>query len=140
MQRFRFEKLNVWQSARALNRDVYRSTKLFPTSEQFALTSQLRRSSISISSNIAEGAGRNSDRDFAHFLEQAFASAMELASQVFLALDETYLTKDESEKLLDEIQRLSAQIAALNRSLNVAKSKVVLPKGGSDATRRTTAT
>jgi four helix bundle protein len=136
MQRFRFEKLTVWQSARALNRVVYRATKLFPSSEQFAQTSQLRRSSLSISSNIAEGAGRNSDRDFAHFLEQAYGSAMELASQVFLALDEDYLTQVMSDELLEEIQRLSAQIAALNRSMNVTKSKVVLPKGGSDATRR----
>lgn len=137
MQRFRFEKLTVWQSARALNRVIYRSTKSFPASEQFALISQLRRSSISISSNIAECAGRNSDRDFAHFLEQAYGSAMELASQVFLALDEGYLTAEMSEELLAEIQRLAAQVAALNRSMNVAKSKVVLPKGGSDATRRT---
>ncbi len=110
----------------------------FPTSEQFGLTSQIRRASISISSNIAEGAGRNSDRDFAHFLEQAYGSAMEVASQVFLALDESYLSEETAGKLLDSVQRLPAQIGALNRSLNVTISKVVLPKPGTDATRPTT--
>jgi hypothetical protein len=68
---FRFENLEVWQLARQLNRSVYSSTKKFPKDELFALTSQVRRASISISSNIAEGSGRNSDADFAHFLEIA---------------------------------------------------------------------
>jgi len=68
---FRFEKLEVWHLARHLNRVVYRATNDFPKHEQFGLTSQLRRASVSVSSNIAEGSGRNSDTDFAHFLEIA---------------------------------------------------------------------
>ena len=70
--RFRFERLEVWQEARRINRAIYQLTKKFPREEMFAITSQIRRASISVSSNIAEGSGRNSDKDFAHFLEQAY--------------------------------------------------------------------
>jgi four helix bundle protein len=93
----RFEKLDVWQNARALNQSVYRKIRTFPAEEHFALTSQIRRASISISSNIAEGAGRNSDKDFAHFLEQAYGSCTELASQLFLAFDEGYVSETSSQ-------------------------------------------
>ena len=78
--RFRFEKLEVWQEARKINQVIYRLTRKFPREELFAMTSQIRRASISVSSNIAEGSGRNSDKDFAHFLEQAYGSLMEVAS------------------------------------------------------------
>ena len=69
--RFRFEKLEVWQEARKINQVIYQLTRKFPRQELFAMTSQIRRASISVSSNIAEGSGRNSDKDFAHFLKQA---------------------------------------------------------------------
>ena len=59
--RFRFEKLEVWQEARKINLVIYRLTRKFPREEIYAMTSQIRRTSVSISSNIAEGAGRNSD-------------------------------------------------------------------------------
>jgi hypothetical protein len=65
--RFRFEKIDAWQLARTFNKAVYAASKSFPKDEAFALTAQLRRASISVSSNIAEGSGRNSDADFAHF-------------------------------------------------------------------------
>ncbi len=79
--RFRFEKLEVWQLARALNKLVYAMSRAFPKEEMFALTSQIRQASTSVSSNIAEGSGRNSDTDFAHFLEIAYGSLMEVVSQ-----------------------------------------------------------
>ena len=135
MKQFRFERLDVWQAARALNRAVYQASKRFPASEQYALTSQLRRASISVSSNIAEGAGRNSDRDFAHFLEQAYGSLMEVASQLFLAMDEAYLAEAEAATLLAKVDALAGQLVTLNRALNVDASKVKLPATVSDATR-----
>ncbi len=135
MKRFRFERLDIWQAARALNAAIYQASKRFPTSERYALTSQLRRASISVSSNIAEGAGRNSDRDFAHFLEQAYGSLMEVASQLFLALDEGYLDRTEAATLLTRVDALAGQLVALNRALNVNASKVRLPSSESDATR-----
>jgi four helix bundle protein len=121
--RFRFEKLNVWHDARAVNRLIYQVTKTFPKHEVFAMTSQLRRAAVSISANIAEGSGRNSDRDFAHFLEQAYGSLMEVVSILYLAADESYLSEIELDPLLDDLEKLAKRIAALNRSLEVKTSK-----------------
>ena len=114
---FRFEKLDVWQKARLLNKDINEVTKRFPSSELYALTSQIRRASISVSSNIAEGAGRNSDADFARFLEISYGSLMEVVSQLYLALDEKYLTQDLLSEILEKADILAAQIAALSKSL-----------------------
>jgi four helix bundle protein len=121
--RFRFEKLQVWQEARRLNRTIYRLTRNFPRAELFAMTSQIRRASVSISSNIAEGSGRNSDSDFGHFLEQAYGSLMEVASTFFLALDEGYAKETDLEPLFDELERLAKRLASLNRSLKITTSK-----------------
>lgn len=121
--RFRFEKLNVWQDARVLNRTVYRLTRGFPKHELFGMTSQIRRASVSVSSNIAEGAGRNSDKDFAHFLEQGYGSLMEVASLMFLAWDEAYVSEKDANALFDDIDKLAGGVAALNRSLEVKTSK-----------------
>ena len=121
--RFRFEKLEVWQEARAINRAIYLMARNFPRHEVFAMTSQIRRATVSISANIAEGSGRNSDRDFAHFLEQAYGSLMEVASLCYLALDEGYVSESKLNPLLDDLEKLAKRIAALNRSLDVKISK-----------------
>jgi len=131
-QRFRFERLECWQQARALNRDIYKITRRFPRDEIYGMTSQVRRASTSISSNIAEGSGRNSDKDFAHFLEQAYGSAMEVASLLFLALDEGYLAESDTDVLMEKVAAVSAKVAALNRSLKVPTSKTPFrPQSGS---------
>ena len=114
---FRFEKLEVWHLARTLNRSVYQATKRFPKDELFGLTSQLRRASISVSSNIAEGSGRNSDADFTHFLEIAYASLMEVVSQLYLALDENYITPLEFDTIANASQALAGKLVALSKSL-----------------------
>jgi four helix bundle protein len=121
--RFRFEKLEVWQAARKINQFVYRLTQNFPRRELFAMTSQLRRAAVSISANIAEGAGRNSDKDFAHYLEQSYGSLMEVAAIFYLALDEGYVNSSELEPFFDELELLAKRIAALNRSLSISASK-----------------
>jgi len=121
--RFRFEKLEVWQEAGKINQVIYRLTRKFPREELFAMTSQIRRASISVSSNIAEGSGRNSDKDFAHFLEQSYGSLMEVASIFYLALDEGYVKESDLDPLFDELERLAKRTASLNRSLNVTTTK-----------------
>jgi four helix bundle protein len=126
--KFRFENLKVWQEARKLNRLIYALTRKFPRDELYAMTSQLRRASLSISNNIAEGAGRNSDKDFAHFLEQSYGSVMEVASMHFLALDEGYATEAEAELHLQKLGELAAQIASLNRTLEVPTTKTPFPR------------
>jgi four helix bundle protein len=125
---FRFEKLEVWQDARRVNQKIYHLAKNFPRHEAFAMTSQIRRASISISSNIAEGSGRNSDRDFGHFLEQAYGSLMEVASLFYLALDEGYLAEKDLEPLFEELERLAKRTASLNRSLEIPVSKTPFPR------------
>jgi len=122
--RFRFEKLQVWYEARNLSRDIYRLTQSFPTAELYGLTSQIRRAAVSISANIAEGSGRNSERDFAHFLEQSYGSAMELASHLYLASDLGFFGKESLEALLTCVESAAKRIAALNRSLNINENKV----------------
>ena len=114
---FRFERIEAWQLARVFNRSVYRAARGFPKDEMFALTSQIRRASVSVSSNIAESSGRNSDADFAHFLEIAYGSLMEVVSQLYIALDEKYLGEAEFRALADEADLLTSKIVALTKAL-----------------------
>ena len=114
---FRFEKLDVWHDARRLNRLAYQCTRCFPESERFGLVNQIRRASVSVSSNIAEGSGRNSDPDFARFLEIAYGSLMEVVSQLFLALDEGYVSQDDLSEIMDLAHLLASRLSALCKSL-----------------------
>lgn len=120
---FRFERLSVWQSSRRLTGEIYAVTKTFPKEELFGLTGQLRRAAVSITANIAEGSGRNSDADFAHFLEIAYGSAMEVASLLFVAADAGALTLAVRDTLLGLTTEVTAQLNALNHSLAVPRSK-----------------
>ena len=97
------------------------------------MTSQLRRASISISSNVAEGSGRNSDKDFAHFLEQAYGSLMEVASLLYLSLDEGYVNEAILDEDLERADQLAGRLVALNRSLTVDTSKTPFARKGSRA-------
>jgi four helix bundle protein len=87
----------------------------------------LRRASISISSNIAEGSGRNSDADFAHFLEIAYGSLMESVSQLFLAFDQEYLSEAQLNPLLQEANSLAGIIVGLSKSRG-RKPRIAPPK------------
>ena len=121
--RFRFEKLAVWQAARAFTRAIYQATGAFPRHELFGLPGQLRRAAISVAANIAEGSGRNSDKDFAHFLEQSYGSLMEVACLIHLALDQGFISESTSDELLASTNQLAGQLVALNRSLHVTTTK-----------------
>ena len=114
---FRSERIEAWQLARVFNRSVYKATRGLPKEELFELSAQLRRASVSVSSNIAEGSGRNSDADFAHFLEVAYGSLMEVVSQLFIALDEVYIAQAEFDHLAQQADLLAGKIVALSKSL-----------------------
>jgi four helix bundle protein len=90
-----YRELLVWQKAKALAVDVYRSTERFPRNETYGLTSQLRRAAISVPSNIAEGQGRLTAGEFSHFLGQARGSLLELETQLDIALDLKYLDRNQ---------------------------------------------
>ena len=94
-----FRKLNVYINAKELVRQVYQLLKKFPREEQYALCDQLRRAVISVPSNIAEGSGRQSQKDQAHFYTIAYGSLMEVLSQVDVACDLGYISQDEFDKL-----------------------------------------
>ena len=97
-----YRKLIVWQKAMELVRVVYRLSKDFPSDERYALTNQLRRSAVSIPSNIAEGCGRTSRKDYAHFLAIARGSLYETMTQLELAQDLGYIEISEELKVLSD--------------------------------------
>jgi len=106
-----FKELIVWQKSIALVREIYEVTSQFPQSEQFGLTSQMRRAVVAIPSNIAEGKKRKTKKDFLQFLRIADGSAAELETQIIIARDlfsKVGFTK--AEKLLEEVQKMLATI------------------------------
>ena len=99
-----YKELLVWEKARKIVKEIYLATQVFPDAEKFGLTSQMRRSAISIPSNIAEGSGRTTNKDFAYFLSVALSSAYELETQVILSGDWGFLKNDIEESLLKKIE------------------------------------
>jgi four helix bundle protein len=114
---FRFEKLDVWQKAVDFADRVYVVTRDFPTDERFGLTSQLRRASVSISSNLAEGSGRSSNKDFSHFVEIAYGSLMEVVSQTQVAFRQSFLKDDDRSALYVAAEELARMLSGLRTSL-----------------------
>ena len=105
-----FKELKIWQKGRQFVKDIYILTRKFPNEELFVLTSQMRRAAISIPSNIAEGSGRGTDKDFARFLDIATGSAYELESQLYIACDLEYFPEAELDMYLEKIQELQKMI------------------------------
>lgn len=104
-----FRELQVWQKAMEIAAKMYTLTKTFPSEEKFGLVSQLNRASVSISSNIAEGASRGSDKDFRRFLEIAIGSAFEVESQLLLSQKVGFVSAEQVKELLvllNEEQRM----------------------------------
>lgn len=96
--------LEVWKKSRELVKEIYILTQLFPKEELYSLTSQIRRASISILSNIAEGIGRNSNKETLQFLHFSRGSIYEVETQVYLAFDLGYITQDHLNKILLKIE------------------------------------
>jgi four helix bundle protein len=114
---FRFEKLDVWRLAVDLADQVYRFTKSFPADERFGLTNQMRRAAVSISSNIAEGSGRVSDKDFARFLEISYGSLMEVVSQSAIAHRQQFLHKELYDSIYRDSEELARMLSGLRTTL-----------------------
>ena len=114
-----YKDLVVWQKAMQLVTATYRTTRKFPKDELFGLTSQARRAAVSIPSNIAEGQGRLSEREFRYFLGQGRGSLMELETQLQVAENLGYMQREESEPLL----RLCAEVGRILKGLLASVSK-----------------
>lgn len=113
-----FKELKVWQKAIELATHTYEATKNFPKDEKFGLTSQIRRSVVSISSNIAEGAGRNSNNEFKLFLNYAYGSCSELETQLIISKNLEFLSTDSLTTLSESINEIQKMIASLSNTLN----------------------
>lgn len=116
MKIYSFEKLTVWQKSRKLSFVIYKVTKAFPKEEVFDLTSQMRRSAISISSNIAEGSGRHSAKDKARFSEIAYGSALELLNQIILFKDLEFVSNENYNEIRSEIEEITSMLDSLYKS------------------------
>ncbi|OGL36478.1 hypothetical protein A3F38_00785 [Candidatus Saccharibacteria bacterium RIFCSPHIGHO2_12_FULL_48_21] len=101
-----YRDLKVWQDSYTLTKDIYQLCQRLPKTEQFGLTSQLRRCAVSIPSNIAEGQQRNSPKDFRHFLAIARGSAAELSTQLLIVGDVYKLDTAELVEKLESIQKM----------------------------------
>lgn len=116
MKIFSFEKLIAWQKARELALEIFKITKLFPKDELFGMTSQMRRCSVSVASNLAEGSGRNSMKDKARFTEIAFGSALELLNQLILSFDFEYIEEQKYIEIREKITEVTVLINGLYKS------------------------
>jgi len=112
-----FTKLKVWQKAHTFTINLYKISSTFPSEEKFGLTNQIRRASVSIESNLAEGAGRSSSKEFSRFLDIAQGSAFEVKCQILIAKDLSYIDNQKSELLMEKINEVSRMITLLNQKL-----------------------
>ena len=116
-KKYTYKDLDLYKSAKELVLSVYALLRKFPKEEQYALCDQLRRAVISIPSNIAEGSGRTSSKDQAHFLEMAFGSLMEVECQLDIACDLGYVSNAELESLSVQIASIAAMLSGMRRKL-----------------------
>jgi four helix bundle protein len=119
---FRFERLDVWHKSIAFAERVYEVTRAFPPKEQYGLTSQLRRSAVSISANIAEGSSRTSDKDFSRFIEVSFGSLCETISHLRIARSQEFLAPDQFKELYNAAEELSRMLSSFRNTLGSWKS------------------
>lgn len=121
---FSFEKLEVWQLARKLASSIYRDTAKFPPEEKYLLVSQMRKASVSVASNLAEGSGRTKPKDKAYFTTVAFSSLMELFNQLVFSVDLGYLSDTVLANYRTDIQKLSVKLSNLKQSQLKKLSKI----------------
>ncbi len=116
-----FRQLQIWERSHQLTLRIYRITRQFPSEERYGLIAQMRRSGSSIPTNIAEGCGRNSEADFARFLDHSMGSASELEYQLILSHDLGYLPADQFAEISSELIEIKRMINAFLQKLR-AKS------------------
>ncbi|MFN0728021.1 four helix bundle protein [Polaribacter gochangensis] len=114
-----FRKLDVWNDARFLVKEVYIITSKLPSSEKFGLISQINRCVISIPANIAEGSAKDSQKDFIRFLQFSLGSAYELESHLILCSDLNFIEEKELNLTIDKIQILQRRISSLINTINL---------------------
>jgi len=112
-----YKELKVWQKAVDLTVSIYEVTKMFPSEEIYGIVNQMRRAAVSISSNLAEGAGRGSSKDFCHFLGISLGSAFELETQLIISEKIGFLSNDQLIPQIIQINEIEKMIRGLQKSL-----------------------
>lgn len=118
----KFEEIQAWQKARTLTKDIYLLSGSDEFGKDFDLRRQIRRSSMSIMANIAEGQGRRTDKDFANFLNMALGSVAETKSHMYLALDLRYVNESEFNGVYGRLDELGRMIFGLNAHLRTSQT------------------
>ena len=116
LKSFSFENILVWQKSRVLAKEIYQITSTFPKEELFGISSQMRRCSISIPSNLAEGSSRRTAKDKARFTEIAFGSGLELLNQLIIALDLNYIEETKYLEIRVKLQEVTFLLNALQKA------------------------
>ena len=116
-----FEELPVWQDARRFTNKIYKLTNKFPKEELYGLTSQIRRATVSIMSNIAEGFDRRTDKELGYFLSMARGSSSEVQNDLYISLDLKYISQEEFDTLYNKTKKIAKQINGLMRYLKSGK-------------------
>ena len=113
-----YRDLQIWQKSMTLVTEIYKISKGFPKDEAYGLTSQIRRSAISIPSNMAEGYGRKSTNEYIHFLRIATGSLYELQTQMEISMNLCYLNRDKLDKLYELSREIERMLSSLIRKLS----------------------
>ena len=113
---YSIEKLDFWNDLRGFITEIYKITNNYPKAENYCLIDQIRRASISVSSNLSEGSSRLSRKDQAHFYQIAFSSLMEVLSQLIVSLDLNYIDYETYSRLRKKVDYLAQKIIALRKS------------------------
>jgi|SRR5580658_1976923 four helix bundle protein len=119
-----FHDLHVWERSHRLTLEIYATTLKFPREELYDLTSQIRRCTVSIGANIAEGCGKMGNNEFQRYLQIAAGSASELDYELLLAKDLAYLTKPDYARIAGELSRIRKMLSSLLRKVNVERKGV----------------
>lgn len=118
MDSFGFRDLRVYQTSRDLVKTIYSVLAAYPSNEQYALCDQLRRASVSVPSNIAEGMSRSSDKEKAHFIEISYGSLMEVLCQMEISKELNYVTEEQMKDIENQVTIIAKQLSKLRTTLS----------------------
>lgn len=118
MYKYYFEKLDVWNNARLLVKEIYLATSSFPDNEKFGITNQIRRATTSITANIAEGMSRQTEKEKSRFVNISFSSCIEVINFLIISNDLGLLDNSSYEQLREKAEGISYQLNSLSKSLN----------------------
>lgn len=117
MYTFYFEKLEVWQNARKLVKEIYKISMNFPNEERFGITNQIRRASTSITANITEGVSRNTNKDKSKFINIAYSTSIEVINFLILSWDLEFISKEKYIELREKTELITNQLNSFYKSL-----------------------